>query len=153
MGTRPDDSKKTAVRALRGRNALLAAWLDVLNQFDGPSRRRAAELRQAQQLRRDNPIRRLPARGPQLRALVHPTKRVHTGIGPASTADGGSAFGRWRTSCCKSAEQTVTPDPALWLDCTDGGEPSAATNATSEAQAPSPIGADETATEVWQIGI
>ena len=149
MGTRPDDSKKTAMRALRGRHALLAAWLDVLNQFDGPSRRRAAELRQAQQLRRDRPIRRVPNRGPQLRVLVPPTKRAYTGIGPASAADSGSAFGRWRTSCCKSAEQIMTPDPALWLDCTEGCEPSAATNATepSEAQAPNHIGADETATE------
>jgi hypothetical protein len=37
----------------------------------------------------------------------------------------------------------------LWLDCTDGCEPSAATSATepSEAQASNHIGADETATE------
>jgi hypothetical protein len=40
MGTRPDDSKKTAVRALRRRQTLLAAWLDVLNQLDGRGRQR-----------------------------------------------------------------------------------------------------------------
>ena len=39
MGTRPDDSKK-AVRARRRRQTLLAAWLDVLNQLDGPGRQR-----------------------------------------------------------------------------------------------------------------
>ena len=40
MGTRPDDSKKPAVRALRRRQTLLAAWLDVLDQLDGPRRPR-----------------------------------------------------------------------------------------------------------------
>jgi hypothetical protein len=39
MGIRPDDSKKTAVRALRGRDALLNAYIDILNRLDGPSRR------------------------------------------------------------------------------------------------------------------
>ncbi len=39
MGARPDDSKKTAVRALRGRHALLNAYIDILNRLDGPSRR------------------------------------------------------------------------------------------------------------------
>jgi len=37
MGIRPDDSKKTAVRALRGRHALLNAYIDILNRLDGPS--------------------------------------------------------------------------------------------------------------------
>jgi hypothetical protein len=37
MGIRPD-SKKTAVRALRGRHALLNAYIDILNRLDGPSR-------------------------------------------------------------------------------------------------------------------
>jgi hypothetical protein len=40
MGTRPDNSKKTAVRAPQRRQTLLAAWLDVLDQFDGPGRQR-----------------------------------------------------------------------------------------------------------------
>jgi hypothetical protein len=39
MGIRPDDSKKAAVRALRGRHALLNAYIDILNRLDGPSRR------------------------------------------------------------------------------------------------------------------
>src|SRR3981189_641676 len=130
MGIPPDDSKPPAARALQRRHTLLAAWLDALNQLDGPSHRRAAKLRQEQQLRRDSPIRRVPNRGPQLRALVHPTKRAYMGIGSANSADSGSAFGRWRTSCCKSAEQIMPPDPASWLDCTEGREPSAATNAT-----------------------
>jgi hypothetical protein len=39
MGIRPDDSKKTAVRAPRGRDALLNAYIDILNRLDGPSRR------------------------------------------------------------------------------------------------------------------
>jgi len=39
MGIRSDDSKKTAVRALRGRHALLDAYIDILNRLDGPSRR------------------------------------------------------------------------------------------------------------------
>jgi hypothetical protein len=40
MVTRPDDSKKTPVRALQRRHTLLAAWLDVLDQLDGPGRQR-----------------------------------------------------------------------------------------------------------------
>ena len=39
MGTRPDDSKK-AVRTRQRRQTLLAAWLDVLDQLDGPGRQR-----------------------------------------------------------------------------------------------------------------
>jgi hypothetical protein len=39
MGIRPDDSKKTAERALQGRHALLDAYIDILNRLDGPSRR------------------------------------------------------------------------------------------------------------------
>jgi hypothetical protein len=39
MGIRPDDSKRTAERALRGRDALLDAYIDILNRLDGASRR------------------------------------------------------------------------------------------------------------------
>jgi hypothetical protein len=39
MGTRPDNSKK-AVRTRQRRQTLLAAWLDVLDQLDGPGRQR-----------------------------------------------------------------------------------------------------------------
>jgi len=92
MGIRPDDSKPAAARALQQRHTLLAAWLDALNQLDGPSHRRAAKLRQERQLRRDNPIRRVPNRGPQLRALVHPTERPRLGD-RSCAADGGSTFG------------------------------------------------------------
>jgi hypothetical protein len=42
MGTRPDDSKKTPVRVRQRRQTLLAAWLDVLDQLDGPGRQRPA---------------------------------------------------------------------------------------------------------------
>src|SRR3977135_2767701 len=93
MGIRPDDSKPAAARALQRRHTLLAAWLDALNQLDGRSHRRAAKLRREQQLRRDSPIRRVPNRGPQLRALVHPTKRPRPAAsGPP--AESGSTFGR-----------------------------------------------------------
>jgi hypothetical protein len=97
MGIRPDDSKPAAARALQRRHTLLAAWLDALNQLDGPSHRRAVKLRQEQQLRRDSPIRRVPNRGPQLRALVHPTKRPRLGDG-SRAADSGSTFGRARAA-------------------------------------------------------
>ena len=97
MGIRPDDSKPAAARALQRRHTLLAAWLDALNQLDGPSHRRAVKLRQEQQLRRDSPIRRVPNRGPQLRALVHPTKRPRLGD-RSRAADSGSTFGPDRTA-------------------------------------------------------
>src|SRR6266852_5878532 len=97
MGIRPDDSKPAAARPLQRRHTLLAAWLDALNQLDGPSHRRAAKLRQERQLRRDNPIRRAPNRGPQLRALVHPTERPRLGD-RSRAADSGIAFARDRTA-------------------------------------------------------
>jgi hypothetical protein len=97
MGIRPDDSKPAAARALQRRHTLLAAWLDALNQLDGPSHRRVAKLRQEQQLRRDSPIRRVPNRGPQLRALVHPSKRPRLGDS-SRAADSGSTFGRARAA-------------------------------------------------------
>jgi hypothetical protein len=46
MGTRLDDSKKTPVRALQRRHALLAAYLNIVDRLDGPSRRHAGEFRQ-----------------------------------------------------------------------------------------------------------
>ncbi len=97
MGIRPDDSKPAAARALQRRHTLLAAWLDALNQLDGRSHRRVAKLRQEQQLRRDSPIRRVPNRGPQLRAMVHPTKRPRLGDS-SRAADSGSTFGRARAA-------------------------------------------------------
>ena len=100
MGIRPDDSKPAAARALQQRHTLLAAWLDALDQLDGPSHRRAAKLRREQQLRQDSPIRRIPNipnRGPQLRALVHPAKRPRLGD-RGRAADGGSTFGRARAA-------------------------------------------------------
>ena len=96
MGIRPDDSKPAA-RALQRRHTLLAAWLDALNQLDGPSHRRVAKLRREQQLRRDSPIRRVPNRGPQLRALVHPSKRPRLGDS-SRAADSGSTFGHARAA-------------------------------------------------------
>jgi len=76
MGTQADDSKKTAMRALRRRHALLAAYLDVLDRLDGPSRRRATEFRQEQRPRRDIPTYRAPRIGVVSSALfVHSTGR------------------------------------------------------------------------------
>src|SRR5258707_6999305 len=98
MGIRPDDSKPAAARALRRRHTLLAAWLDALNQLDGPSHRRVAKLRQEQRLRRDSPIRRVPNRGPQLRALVHPSKRPRPGDSGRAADSGSSTFGRARAA-------------------------------------------------------
>src|SRR5882672_973305 len=97
MGIRPDDSKPAATRALRQRHTLLAAWLDALNQLDGPSHRRVAKLRQEQQLRQGSPIRRVPNRGPQLRALVHPTRRPRLGD-RSRAADSDSTFGPARAA-------------------------------------------------------
>jgi hypothetical protein len=97
MGIRPDDSKPAAARALQQRHTLLAAWLDALNQLDGPSHKRVAKLRREQQLRQDSPIRRVPNRGPQLRALVHPTRRPRLGDS-SRAADSGGTFGRARAA-------------------------------------------------------
>ena len=113
MGIRPDDSKPAAARALRRRHTLLAAWLDALNQLDGPSHRRAAKLRQEQQLRRDSPIRRVPNRGPQLRALVHPTKRPRLGD-RSRAADSGSTFGSG--GAASGFSQIATPGTVAILE-------------------------------------
>jgi hypothetical protein len=57
MRTPPGDAEM-ARRALRRRQPLLAAWLDALNRFDNPMRRRAATFREHSLLRRDiDPIR------------------------------------------------------------------------------------------------
>lgn len=63
MGTGTHHAEKTAVRALRRRGELLAAWLDLLNQVDNPMRRRAARYRQEQRSRRDIAV----IRGPRMR--------------------------------------------------------------------------------------
>jgi hypothetical protein len=105
MGIRPDDSKPAAARALQRRHTLLAAWLDALDQLDGPSHRRAAKLRQEQQLRQDSPIRRVPNRGPQLRALVHPTRRPR--LGDRSRAAHSSTIGG--APAASGFSQTATP--------------------------------------------
>jgi hypothetical protein len=64
MRTRPGDAEK-ALRALQQRQPLLAAWLDALNRFDNPMRRRAASFRENSNLRRDID----PIRGPRMRGL------------------------------------------------------------------------------------
>jgi hypothetical protein len=77
MRIQADDSKKTALRALRRRHALLAAYLEVLDRLDGPSRRRAPELCCEQRPRRDIPsyrVSRMEAVGFGL--SVHATKRL-----------------------------------------------------------------------------
>ena len=83
MGTRPSDAEK-ATRALRERQPLLAAWLDALNRFDNPMRRRAANFREHSRLRRDiDPIRGLHTRdissdlaGPAP-GFTHPATALH----------------------------------------------------------------------------
>jgi hypothetical protein len=73
MRTPPEDAEK-ARRALLERQPLLAAWLDALNKFDNPARRRAASFREHSHLRRDID----PIRDPRLRD-------VHSDLaGPAS---------------------------------------------------------------------
>ena|SRR5258705_7863120 len=68
MGIRANDSK-TALRAFVRRHALLAAYLDAVNQIDGPNhRRRAAELRLVHRPRRDLsrvPFGAISAKGPK----------------------------------------------------------------------------------------
>ena len=65
MGTRADHAEKPALRALQRRHALLAAWLELLNQVDNPMRRRAARFRHEQPSRRDISV----IRGPRIRDL------------------------------------------------------------------------------------
>ena len=84
MGTRPSDAEK-ATRALRQREPLLAAWLDALNRFDNPMRRRAANFREHSRLRRDiDPVRGLHTRdvssdlaGPAPGCTRHPATAFH----------------------------------------------------------------------------
>jgi hypothetical protein len=52
MRIRPGDAEK-AMRALQRRQPLLSAWLDAMNRFDNPMRRRAANFRENSHLRRD----------------------------------------------------------------------------------------------------
>ena len=57
MRTPPEDVEK-ARRALLRRQPLLAAWLDAMDKFDHPMRRRAASVREHSPLRRGiDPIR------------------------------------------------------------------------------------------------
>ena len=66
MRTRSEHAEKSALRALQRRHALLAAWLELLNQIDNPMRRRAARFRQEQPFRRDISV----IRGPRIRDLT-----------------------------------------------------------------------------------
>jgi len=65
MKTGLEHPGKTSARARKRRAALLEVWLELLQQIEGPKRRRATEYRR----RRDNPIRRAPDRNSQLRAF------------------------------------------------------------------------------------
>jgi hypothetical protein len=57
MRTPPQDAEK-ARRALLQRQPLLAAWLDAMDRFEHPMRRRAANFREHSPLRREiDPIR------------------------------------------------------------------------------------------------
>ena len=64
MRTPPSDAEK-ARAALRRRQPLLAAWLDALNKFDNPMRRRAATFREHSPFRREID----PIRGPRMRGI------------------------------------------------------------------------------------
>jgi len=64
MRTRPGDAEKARL-ALQRRQPLLAAWLDALDRFDNPLRRRAARFRENSHLRRDVEA----IRGPRIRNL------------------------------------------------------------------------------------
>ena len=123
MGIRPDDSKKTAERALRGRHALLNAYIDILNRLDGPSRRRATEFRQEQRPRRDIPTYRAPRIGVVSSALfVHSTGRPRRRGPPIAMFDLLRAQG-------EPAHDRCTRMEAAWLASTEeqdwfDGEPS-----------------------------
>jgi hypothetical protein len=73
MGTRPAKAEKTAARALRGRHALLGAFIVLLNQIDNPMRRRAAKFRHEQRSRRDISV----IRGPRIREISPPAQLSH----------------------------------------------------------------------------
>jgi len=104
MGIRPDDSK-TALRALLRRHALLAAYLDAVNQIDGPNhRRRAAELRLVHRPRRDLsrvPCGAISAKGPK-----------SSGGGIANRA------ARQRAVRCQAARGSSNLQPGVFsIDC------------------------------------
>jgi hypothetical protein len=78
MRTPPEDAEK-ARRALLRRQPLLAAWLDAMNRFDNPMRRRAANFREHSAFRRDID----PIRGPRMRSISSdlagpPSGRTHS---------------------------------------------------------------------------
>ena len=60
----PEDTEK-ARRALLRRQPLLAAWLDAMDRFDHPMRRRAASFREHSPFRREID----PIREPRLRGI------------------------------------------------------------------------------------
>ena len=51
--SRPPGDPEKARRALLRRQPLLAAWLDAMNRFDHPMRRRVAHFREQSHLRRE----------------------------------------------------------------------------------------------------
>jgi hypothetical protein len=75
----PPRDAEVARRALCRRQPLLAAWLDALNRFDNPMRRRAANFREHSHLRRDiDPIRGARMRGISSDLAGPPSGRPHT---------------------------------------------------------------------------
>jgi len=78
MRTPPTDAEK-ARAALRRRQPLLAAWLDALNKFDNPMRRRAANFREHSHLRREiDPIRGVRLRDIHSDLAGPPSGRPHS---------------------------------------------------------------------------
>jgi len=60
MTIRPGPGRHVASRKARKRDDLLGIWLDLFNQFDNPTRRRAAKLRRTQRPRRPIAMRTVP---------------------------------------------------------------------------------------------
>jgi len=60
MTIRSDPGRHAASRKERKRDDLLGIWLDLFNQFDNSTKRRAAKLRRTQRPRRPIPMRPQP---------------------------------------------------------------------------------------------
>jgi hypothetical protein len=122
MRTQADDSKKTAMRALRRRHALLAAYLEVLDRLDGPNRRRPPEVRPEQRPRRDIPVYRVPRIGTLSSGLfAHSAKRPRHRGPPIAMFDPLRAQREPADSCKRmEAAWLASTEEQDWFD----GEPS-----------------------------
>jgi len=64
MTIRPGPGRHVASRKGRQRDDLLGIWLDLFNQFDNSTRRRAAKFRRTLRPRRPIAMRPMPRTGP-----------------------------------------------------------------------------------------